>query len=147
MKKIKIGISFFLLTLVAFSCGKINLILNYFFALILHELAHLLVAVKSGYTLKRIKLDMFGLLVELNETIDEKDGFKINIAGPIFNLMLCVVCMALYWLIPVSYFYLNTFCFCNLILAIFILKPSFSSIVSFSSTNKPNMSSFIRLSV
>ena len=39
------------------------------------------------------------------------------------NLLICVFCMAFYWLIPQSYFYLNTFCFCNLILAIFNLLP------------------------
>ena len=123
MKKLKFGISFFLLVVVAVFTGQTILLTNYFLALALHELAHLLVAVKSGYSLKLIKLDVFGLSIELNETIDDKDSFKINLAGPVFNLFLCVLCLALYWLIPVSYFYLNTFCFCNLILAIFNLIP------------------------
>ncbi len=92
-------------------------------ALTLHELAHVWVAVKNGYSLKLIKFDTFGMSVELNETIDDKDSFKINVAGPVFNLMLSVVCMALYWLVPTSYYYLNTFCFANLILAIFNLLP------------------------
>jgi len=123
MKKLKFGISFFLLLFIAVFMGQAFLLTNYFLALAFHELAHLLAAVKSGYSLKLIRLDMFGLSVELNEAIDDKDSFKINVAGPVFNLFLCVVCMALYWLIPISYFYLNTFCFCNLILAIFNLIP------------------------
>ncbi len=96
---------------------------NYFLALSLHELAHLFVAMKNGYSLKQIKLDLFGLSVDLNEQIDDKDSFKINMAGPVFNLLICLMCMACYWLIPISFYYLNTFCFCNLILAIFNLLP------------------------
>ena len=123
MKKLKVGPSFLLLILFGFLTNQIVLIFNYLLALSFHELAHLWVAVKSGYSLKILKLDVFGLSIELNETIDDKDNFKINIAGPVFNLLLCVVCMALYWLVPISFFYLNTFCFANLILAIFNLIP------------------------
>lgn len=123
MKKFKIGPSLIFLVLITFLTNRISLIVNYMLALTFHELAHLFVATKSGYSLKLIKLDMFGLSVELNEKIDDKDSFKINIAGPVFNLLLSVVCMAFYWLVPISYFYLNTFCFCNLILAMFNLLP------------------------
>ncbi len=123
MKKFKVGTSLILLILFGLLTKNMGLIVNYMLALTLHELAHLWVAVKSGYSLKFIKLDMFGLSVELNETIDDKDSFKINVAGPVFNLMLSIVCMALYWLVPISFHYLNTFCFANLILAIFNLLP------------------------
>ena len=123
MKKFKLGPSFILLILLGILTNRVGLIVNYLLALTLHELAHLWVAVKNGYSLKLIKLDMFGLSIELNETIDDKDSFKINIAGPVFNLLLCVICLALYWLVPTSYYYLNTFCFANLILAIFNLLP------------------------
>lgn len=123
MKKFKLGPSLIFLILIAILTNQISLIINYMLALTFHELAHLFVATRLGYSLKLIKLDMFGLSIELNEKIDDKDSFRINIAGPVFNLILCVVCMALYWLVPISYFYLNTFCFCNLILAIFNLLP------------------------
>ena len=83
----------------------------------------MLVAAGRGYSLKKIKLDMFGLSVDLNEKVDDKDQFAINIAGPICNLVLCVLCLAIYWLVPTSFYYLNTFCFANLILAIFNLLP------------------------
>ena len=123
MKKVKIGLSFLLLVVICFLFGQATLILNYLVALILHELAHLLVAANNGYSLKLIKLDIFGMAVELNEKIDDKDAFKINIAGPMCNLFICVLCLATYWLFPTSFYYLNTFCFCNLILAIFNLLP------------------------
>ncbi len=123
MFKVKVGVSFLLLVLISVLCGQGILMINYFLALTLHELAHLWVALKNGYSLQTIKLDVFGLAVNLNEQIDDKDSFKINIAGPMFNLFLCVLCMAMYWLVPTSFYYLNTFCFCNLILAIFNLLP------------------------
>lgn len=123
MKKFKIAPSFFLLIVFCLLSNKVVLMFNYILALMLHELAHLFVATNCGYSLRLIKLDIFGLSVELNEIIDDRDNFKINIAGPVFNLLLCILCMALYWLVPMSYFYLNTFCFCNLILAIFNLLP------------------------
>ena len=123
MKKFKIAFSFLLLILLCVVCGKFILLINYIFALILHELAHIFVATKRGYTLKNFKLSLFGVAVELNEKIDEKDSFAINISGPFFNLFLCIVCVALYWLIPISFSILNTFCISNLTLAIFNLLP------------------------
>jgi len=123
MKKIKIGAGFFILVGVCLLAENIVLLLNYILALFLHEMAHLWVAGNRGYSLKSIKLDMFGLAVDLNEKVDDKDQFAINIAGPIFNLLICVLCLATYWLIPTSFLYLNTFCCCNLILALFNLLP------------------------
>lgn len=123
MKKVKIGPGFFLLIVICLFSKNIVLLFNYALALFLHEMAHLWVAGKRGYSLKQIKLDIFGLAVELNEKIDDKDQFAINIAGPVCNLIICVLCMASYWLFPISYFYLNTFCFSSLVLAIFNLLP------------------------
>ena len=123
MKKFKVGTSIIILVLVGILTKSFGLIFNYMLALCLHELAHLYVAAKNGYSLKLVKLDVFGMSVELNEKIDDRDSFKINVAGPVFNLLLSVVCMALYWLIPTSYACLNQFCFCNLILATFNLLP------------------------
>ena len=123
MKNFKIGISFLLLVCLCAICGKFVLLINYILALLFHELAHIFVATKRGYTLKEFKLSLFGVAVELNEKIDEKDSFVINISGPFFNLFLCLVCVSFYWLIPLSFQILNTFCISNLTLAIFNLLP------------------------
>ena len=123
MKKFKVSLSFILLILLSLFMGQALLIFNYLVALSIHELAHLFVALKNGYSLKFVKLDIFGMSVELNESIDDKDNFRINIAGPVVNLLMCLICMSLYWLIPISFHYLNTFCFANLMLAVFNLLP------------------------
>ena len=113
------------------------LLINYILALTLHELAHIFVATKRGYTLKEFKISLFGVAVELNEKIDENDSFVVNISGPVFNLFLCLICVAFYWFIPKSFVVLNTFCISNLTLAIFNLMPiypldGFNIIESFS---------------
>ena len=123
MKKFKVGTSFFLLVLLCVLTKNIAVFLNYFLALFLHELAHLFVASRKGYSLKLIKLDIFGLSLDLNEKIDDSDTFAISVAGPMFNMFLCLCCLAMYWLWPMSFYYLNLFCLSNLILAVFNLLP------------------------
>ena len=122
-KKVRIGISFFILVGVCIFTKQFMLLLNYFLALGLHELAHLFVATLRGYKLKLLKLDMLGMSLELDADIDGRDNFIINLAGPLANLLFAIICMALYWLIPTSYNLLNCFCVCNLILAVFNLLP------------------------
>ena len=123
MKKLKCGFGFILLIIICVATQKFLLLINYLLALVLHELAHIFVATKCGYNLKEFKINLFGISVELDEKIADKDAFAINIAGPIFNLFLAILCMALYWLIPVSFKYLNLFCISNLTLAVFNLLP------------------------
>lgn len=123
MKKIKVGPSFFVLIVVCLLTNNLLVLLNYFLALMFHELAHLYVAIKCGYALKQFRISMFGFSVELGENINPNDAFAINIAGPMCNFFLCICCLAIYQLLPNSYAYLNIFCAANLVLAIFNLIP------------------------
>ena len=123
MKKFKIGISFYLLIILCILTKNLILLFNYFIALILHELAHLWVSISKGYKLKQIHLSICGLFIKLDEEIEDKHSFFINIAGPCLNLLLSIFCVALFWLVPKSYNYLNTFCISNLALALFNLLP------------------------
>ena len=123
MKKIKVGPSFFILIVVCLVTNNLLILLNYFLALMFHELAHLYTAIKCGYGLKQFKISMFGFSVELGENINPNDAFVINIAGPMCNFFLCICCLAMYQLLPNSYEYLNVFCAANLVLAIFNLLP------------------------
>lgn len=123
MKKFKINISLFVLIALCFFCHKFLLMLNYFFALALHELAHMLVASKRGYKIKFVNLSMFGLAVQLDEDIDNHDAFAINIAGPFCNLILSVLCLAGFAVWPQLSSIFGVFCNCNLVLAFFNLLP------------------------
>lgn len=123
MKKCKIGVSFFLLLILCIIFQQFKLLINYFFALTLHELAHLLVAISRGYKLKLIQIDMFGLSIDLDSDLSDKDSFAVNIAGPMCNLFMCLLCLAMYSLFPISHLILSEFCFTNLALALFNLLP------------------------
>ena len=123
MKKERIGISVVLLLVICLVFRCLLLLINYIIALVLHELAHVYVAGKRGYHLKQFKLDLFGLQVDLDREVEDKDAFWVNLAGPLFNLFLCLICLALYWIFPNSYNMLNNFCFANLVLAMFNLLP------------------------
>ncbi len=123
MKKFKVGASLFLLTGTCFICHKLLLLVNYLLALIFHELAHVFAATKRGYKVKYVRLSMFGLAVELTDEIDNKDAFAINIAGPMCNLVLCILCLACYSVFPATSKILNNFCVCNLVLSFFNLLP------------------------
>ncbi len=123
MKKIKISPSVVLLLVVCACLGRLSLLFGYLLALFLHEMAHLVVAFRRGYSLKFFKFDLFGMSVELTEEVDDLDSFSVNVAGPLFNLFLVVVCLALYWCVPAAFGYLNEFCLSNLVLAVFNLLP------------------------
>ena len=123
MKKIKISVSFLLFLVFSIIFNKFFLLLNYLSALVLHELSHLLVAKHRGYKLKEIRLDLCGLSVSTDQEILTEDNFAVNIAGPIGNLIICILCLALFFVLPAVYNPLKTFCFSNLVLAVFNLIP------------------------
>ena len=123
MKKIRIGLSVIFLLLLCLIFNNFLLMFNYLLALFLHEMAHLMVAYRRGYSLKQFKFDICGISLDLKDDVSDKDCFAVNIAGPALNLFICLVCLALYWLVPISYNYLNVFCYANLFLALFNLLP------------------------
>lgn len=123
MKKVHIGFSFILLCVVCIVFHEFKLLVNYFLALLLHELTHYYVASRRGYKLKSFNLSMFGLNINLDRDVEDRDGFWVNLAGPMSNLFLCLLCLALYSIFPQSFFILNNFCLCNFVLAVFNLLP------------------------
>ncbi len=122
-KKLKIGTSFLVLILICLLTNNIILLVNYMLALILHELAHMFVAVKNGYAIKQFKICAFGVSAELDEQIEKQDMFAINLAGPLCNLLLCVLCLAVCFIFPRLFVLLKDFCLSNVILATFNLLP------------------------
>lgn len=121
--KVKIGLSFYCLVIICILTNNLLLMLNYFVALLIHELSHLFVAAGKGYKLTCLHLTAFGFSISLDESIEDKDGFLINIAGASVNLLICLICVCIYWFVPISYVYLNSFCVANLCLAVFNLLP------------------------
>ncbi len=98
----------------------------YFVVVAVHEFAHFFVAKKLGYKLGKFYIMPYGVCLNYNSNLFcANDELLIAMAGPLANYLLCVLCVAIWWLFPVTYYYLDYFCFCNLILATFNTLPCF----------------------
>ncbi len=98
----------------------------YSFAVLLHEAAHYIAANKLFYRCKEIQLGIFGAVLygDFND-VNGADRIKIAIAGPLANLCLCGVCLALWWAVPDSYYYTETFFTANLTMACVNMLPCY----------------------
>ncbi len=128
MDKIKIRINplflFFACLLLFF--GQAFLLLNYIVVMFLHEYSHAFVAKCLGYEIKDISVLPFGICLNMkSQNLLPNDEFKIAIAGPLMNLFLAILCIALWWVFPVTYNYTSIFCFTNLVTCFFNLVPVF----------------------
>ncbi len=92
-------------------------------AVILHEFAHARVAKKLGYVLNEIKIMPYGAALCGTCDMRPRDEAIIAAAGPTFNLVLGMVFAAMWWLIPSSYLFTQTFCVCNIYIGLFNLLP------------------------
>lgn len=100
--------------------------LSYFIAVIMHELAHAEVSRRLGYSLVGIKLMPYGAsLTGAFEGVKASDEIIIALTGPISNIVIAVVCIALWWLAPITYFVTEIFVFSNIFTAVFNLIPIF----------------------
>ena len=98
----------------------------YFLVVIIHEFAHFVVAKKLGYSLKNIYIMPYGVCLNFNNIqFYGNDEIKIALAGPLVNVVLSILCVSIWWCFPETYYYLDYFCFCNLILGLFNLIPCF----------------------
>lgn len=100
-------------------------VLIFLIALFLHELAHWFVAKRFGYKLVNFYLMPYGACLSYNETFLEREEILIALAGPITNLFMCIVIIALWWIIPISYAYTYYFVQCNFYLALFNFLPCY----------------------
>lgn len=123
MSKVKIGTSVVCLFILCLFFNNLLVLMNYLLALFLHELAHLIVATKRGYELKMFRIDLFGMSIDIDSDIASKDCFAVNVAGPMMNLCLYLICVMVGSFYPHLYIYLHTFALANLSLALFNLLP------------------------
>ena len=104
----------------------------FFISLLLHELAHSLVANLNDMPIKKITLFIFGGMSQMSEEPKEPGAeFKMAIAGPVSSLLLAAVFFAVYrslMALGLSSVYYAAFAWLsevNLFLAIFNLAPGF----------------------
>ena len=98
----------------------------YAVTIILHEMAHAETSRRLGYTLNVIKLMPHGAsLTGAFEGVKWSDEVLIALAGPAVNVIIAVVCVALWWLVPTSYFFTEVLVTSNVCTAVFNMLPIF----------------------
>ncbi len=128
MKKFKISIHplFLIFAAVLIYLGYFYILLAYLITIILHEFAHSFVANRLGYRLNIINIMPHGAsLSGQSHFFSVRDEILIAIAGPIANIVIAVICCALWWLFPETYFYTQQFVYANTITAVVNCLPIF----------------------
>ncbi|MBQ7408633.1 MAG: hypothetical protein IJW13_05105 [Clostridia bacterium] len=124
--KIKIHPLFFIFGLYFALCGKVFLFLNFALTAFIHEMGHASAMQKLGYKVNNVCLMPYGSVV--NGSIDGllyKDEIKIALSGPLLNVAVCLIFIALWWVFPQTYTYTDVVVLSNLSVASINLIPAF----------------------
>ena len=124
--KIRIKLSFWLFLVVAVVFKQGYFATMYSFAVVLHEIAHYVVASKLFYHCKEIQLGIFGAVLYGDfQDVAGSVRVKIALAGPMCNVTLCFACLALWWIAPDSYFFTESFFTANATMACVNMLPCY----------------------
>lgn len=124
--KISIHPLFFLFGLYFAFTGKVFLFLNFTLTALIHEIGHSFALEQLGYKMNKISLMPYGAVVNSAiEGLSYKDEIKVAFFGPLFNLFVCLVFLALWWLMPELYPYLDSVVFSNLCVFAINLLPAY----------------------
>lgn len=108
--KIKVSASFWLFVAVAVIFRQSYFALLYTVAVLLHEVSHYVVASRLFYRCTQIRLGIFGATLYGDfDNVSSVDRIKIALAGPLCNAVLCLVCVAVWWIVPSSYYFTEQF--------------------------------------
>ena len=122
--KIRVSVFVYILALAMTFFGFFGQFVSYFAAVVFHEMAHAECARRLGYVLNEFRLMPYGAaLIGEFEGADWKDECRIAAAGPALNIILAVLCLALWWLIPASYYFTENFAYANMSIAAVNLLP------------------------
>lgn len=125
-KKLPIHPTFFLLAIWQIVSGEAVEFFTLTAVVLIHELAHYLTAKKLGYRLTNFYLAPYGVSLNYkDEKFDPKHEIFIALAGPVINLVLCLVLTAFWWIFPVTYCYTIDIFKSSLFLALFNLLPAY----------------------
>lgn len=88
---------FVLLMLLSVLTGRLAEMAALFFIVLLHELAHLLAALRFGWKVREVKLLPFGGVVETEEagTVPVREEAIVAAAGPLYNALLSLIAWGL----------------------------------------------------
>lgn len=92
---------------------------------ILHELAHAAQAARLGYAASQLILMPYGAEIRIDvEDASAKDELAIALAGPLCNLCIAALFLAIWWCFPSTYPYTETAFYASLSLGLCNLIPA-----------------------
>jgi len=107
---------FLLLPMLGFD---ITMFVSIFVAVLVHEMAHALVARFKGYNVYGIDIDLFAGAASVDSNMHQRDSLWVSLAGPISNILLALIAFPF-----VPYFsFMSTFIAVNIFLFIFNILP------------------------
>lgn len=121
--KIKIKPLFIMYVFLCIYFGWFNKIFYYVVAIVLHEYGHYCVAKMKGYEFDSVVFSVYGGGLFGSNSFKKKDDVLISLAGPLVNIVLIVITIALWWLFPSSYFFTYDFVICNIVVFVFNILP------------------------
>lgn len=126
--EVKFGVNplFVVFVCILIYLGYFEILASYIIVIMLHELAHAYVAKKLGYKLNKIHIMPHGVSIGgANVYFSNKDEIYIAMAGPILNIILCVIGIAGWWIVPMSYAVTEYFVWANIGIALVNMLPIF----------------------
>lgn len=128
MRKLKIYLSplYIIFAFVVVYFGGFSIFCYYFVSLIIHEYSHYFLSKRLGYMLNSLNFMPYGAKLD-GETIYKKRSHEIaiSLAGPMSNIIIALLFMAVWWLNPIIYGYTKEFVEANIYLGVFNLLPIF----------------------
>ena len=106
--------------------GRIFLFLVYSATALIHETGHAVAAEKIGYKLDKITLTPFGAIAKGNiDGLKFYDELRIAAAGPLVNLAIGLLFVAVWWIFPEVYAFTDIAAEANFAIALVNLLPAY----------------------
>lgn len=103
--------------------GWFNSVFYYVIVVTLHEFGHYLMIKYYGYDMDSLVFSLHGAGLKGSNNFKVKHEFIISLAGPIVNILLITITIALWWIFPLSYLFTKEFLVCNVAVLCFNLLP------------------------
>lgn len=125
MLKFRFHTTFWVFALLLTIQGKLDILAFTVASAVLHEAGHAVAAYIKGYVLNEITLMPYGAVLQGTESISKDDGLYIALGGPIVNLLIVIIVLALWWIAPSVYPITENLLKVNLSILFFNLLPIF----------------------
>jgi len=120
---VELSFWFFLL----FLWMPVSWVIAIFISVLIHELAHAYVAIRKGWQVYGVRVDLFTGSAAVDTNIHERDSIPVVAAGPLSNLALSVISIPLYLIFaetnPVFANFINVFFVVNIFMFFFNILP------------------------